>query len=164
MVKDIQRSKKTVACRTERIQPESINRICPPEWLNDEIVNVCIRTWDSNSKLYMPSSFFMKTLLKTQTDCQWKPLLKWTKKVFPFIVLEASTFTKGVVYEVDFRSLETILLPCNVQNSHWYLIVIYIKQKELVVYDSMGPESETNWQGTKYSEAIKVRISTEALP
>jgi Ulp1 family protease len=43
--------------------------------------------------------------------------------------------------EILFRQqckVEMIIFPCNIPNKHWFVVVVYLKQKTIVVYDSIS--------------------------
>ena len=41
--------------------------------------------------------------------------------------------------QVDCTQLDRVMWPCNVNNSHWVLVVAFVQEKKIAVYDSLGP-------------------------
>ena len=104
-------------------------------WLNDEIINfhmnmfnvrdveLCGLVSSPRVRSYCFSSFFMAKLLERNTF-NYSLVAKWAAKV-------------------DLFSINKIFVPINIDNIHWTLLVVYVSERRLVYYDSMG------YDGTK---------------
>lgn len=86
-------------------------------WLNDAIINYYMNLLmdRNNSKVYAMNTFFMPKLLESGHA----GLRRWTKKI-------------------DLFSFDIIPVPVHVGRCHWCLAVIYLKNKSIQYYDSMG--------------------------
>ena len=97
-------------------------------WLNDEIINFYMRMLidKENSHEGIESSFALEThfyeklmdLNKTKMY-SYDKVTRWTKKRNIF-------------------KLKRLYLPINIRRMHWFLVVILMQVKRIVVYDPMG--------------------------
>ena len=62
-------------------------------------------------------------------------------------------YTGGNVFK-----LENIIIPVNIGDNHWSLVVAYVQKREIKYYDSMGGGG-----GAKWMEALQVYLRGEAL-
>ena len=100
-------------------------------WLNDEVINfyMCMLqhrddrlTSASNGvKLssYYFNSFFINKLISKNGDYDYKIVERWTKKMNVFL-------------------LDKMFMPVNIGNTHWAMIVVYMKLKRIHYYDSLN--------------------------
>ncbi len=88
------------------------------QWLNDEIINAYLFTLQSENKpgVVALSSFFYKKLCQEGLNDQVK---RWL----------------GPIGDINDRSL--ILIPINLNNSHWAMATYVVAAKTLNFYDSM---------------------------
>jgi len=120
-------------------------------WLNDEVINffmsmlkdrdeaLCRLNPTGRKSSHYFNSFFMSKLLDTNKtkEYTYDAVKNWTKAV--------DIFTKRRIY-----------IPINISNSHWTHLVLYMEQREIHYYDSMGGN------GRMYIEAILRWIKDEA--
>ncbi|CAM9846570.1 unnamed protein product [Ascophyllum nodosum] len=106
----------------------------PLTWLNDEVVNMyMLLLGERDKKLceqdpsrrrsHFFSSFFI-TKLKENGGYHYAGVRRWSRKI--------------KVFELD-----KIFFPVNVSNMHWCMAVIYVQQKRIHYYDSMGGTGKT---------------------
>ena len=124
------------------------------EWLNDEVINFCMcmlqerddELCDPSNHMYNPSrvpshyysSFFMTRLIDNENgEYNYANVKRWSKKFNVF-------------------HMDKIFCPINLGNVHWTLLVIYMCEKEIVYYDSMGG------CGTKYVEGALKYLEDES--
>lgn len=93
--------------------------------LNDEVINAFVvilnkKTTDS----YMWSTRFYQKLYEND-EYQYKRVRRWTKKIEIF-------------------SYHNILVPINVNENHWILVLIDTKTKALIYFDSFQTEKNKN--------------------
>ncbi|KAI8083424.1 hypothetical protein BDF21DRAFT_461645 [Thamnidium elegans] len=100
---------------------KDIYRLRPETWLNDEIINFYFELLAERSStqkdlpsIYCFNTFFCSTL----RDQGYAKVRRWTKRV-------------------DIFSKDLIFIPIN-QSFHWVLGVIDMKNKTVIVYDSLG--------------------------
>jgi Ulp1 family protease len=120
-------------------------------WLNDEVINffmsmlkdrdeaLCRLNPTGRKSSHYFNSFFMSKLLDTENKkvYSYDAVNKWTKTL--------DIFTKRRIY-----------IPINISNSHWTHLVLYMEQRKIHYYDSMGGN------GRMYIEAILHWIKDEA--
>lgn len=110
-------------------------KICclkPCTWLNDEVINfyMCLLQQRDNFNIEISdgrrvsshyfNTFFIDKLI-TKGQYNYANVERWTKKFNVFLK-------------------DKIFIPVNISNTHWTMIVVYIKLKEIHYYDSMsGP-------------------------
>jgi sentrin-specific protease 1 len=115
-------------------------------WLNDEIINSYMlvlkdrndKLWahnrlDPNSKFrrsYFFSNFFIDKLLDNEySEYRYAYVCRWSRKF-------------------DIFAYDKIFCPANIDQQHWTLTVIFMQQKTIVYYDSMGD------QGRRYVDGL----------
>ena len=109
---------------------EEIIRLKPTMWLNDEIVNQFCSLLHiiSQKHAHLHRSYFVNSL--TSTSCfsrnHTKPMDKISKNVFG-----GNTCITGV---------NRLFFPCH-SNNHWTLAVVYVDERVIMHYDSLGGES-----------------------
>ena len=120
----------------------------PTCWLNDEVVNfymcmlqardtnLCIK-YSSRVASYFFNSFLVKKLLDEKDAYDYKSVASWTKNINPF-------------------NMDKLFFPVNLGNYHWALAVVYMKEKCITYYDSLG------YDGTKYMDGLMKWIVDEA--
>jgi sentrin-specific protease 1 len=95
-------------------------------WLNDEIINDSMNILVSNNSsknVICLSTFFYSSLAHDNTF-KYLNVIKWN-------------------YNTDIFSFDKILLPINIDNMHWVLVVVFIKSSTIIYYDSLLSNSKT---------------------
>jgi len=135
------------------IRPHSLIDLGRGRWLDDEILNfffgllqesdieLSLLQSDRSPSHYF-STFFMNFLLDVGKSEKYKyrEVRRWTK-------------------DFDIFSRRRIFIPINIDNRHWTLLVVRVKEQEIHYYDSMATNG-TN--GNKYIQAILQWIVDEA--
>ena len=113
-------------------------------WLNDECINLWInllierrtlRCGELND-IYAFNSFFMANLMDTGTY-NFENVTRWTKKV-------------------NILSFRKILVPININNTHWVLGVVVVEVREVHIFDSLGGKHD------RFSDALLKWFGDEA--
>ncbi|CBN77616.1 conserved unknown protein [Ectocarpus siliculosus] len=102
----------------------------PYTWLNDEVVNMYMQLLSCRDKelckanpsrrqSHFFTSFFLTKLKGMDCKYNYTGVKRWTRRV--------------KVFEMD-----KIFVPVNVSNAHWCMAVIFVQQKRINYYDSMG--------------------------
>ena len=102
-------------------------------WLNDEIINDymnLINKRNGKRTLYAFSSFFLPQL--AIGGFNYENVKCWTTRA-----------------KIDAFQLERILFPVNLDNKHWTLAVVNVRDKRFEYYDSMGGTNPTAMQNLK---------------
>ncbi|CAM9891796.1 unnamed protein product, partial [Chrysoparadoxa australica] len=110
--------------------------LLPATWLNDEVINLYIKLIadrdvrrvaadPSHKPSYLPNSFFLSKLLEKGTY-NYAGVKRWTRKA-----------------KVDVFACSKVILPVNVNNMHWCLAVVWVQEKRIQYYDSMGGSGMT---------------------
>lgn len=134
----------------DSVQRASMQRLQPGEWLNDIIVNYylknCLAKRDEKLCAAQPgrkrshffSSYFVQTLFdeKNANDqlrgkYAYKNVERWSTKV------------PGE----DIFNLKYIVCPINLNNIHWTSAVIFMEEKKIQYYDSLGGTDWVKLQG-----------------
>eukprot|EP00984_Skeletonema_dohrnii_P023734 scaffold12819_cov104-Skeletonema_dohrnii-CCMP3373.AAC.3 len=129
----------------DSVQRESMHRLQPGHWLNDEIINYflknCLAKRDEKlcakqsgrKRSHFFNSFFVQTMFDEKNSnynlrgsYNYKNVRRWSKKV------------PGK----DVFNLKYIFCPINLDNMHWTSACIFMEQKKIQYYDSMGG---TDW-------------------
>jgi sentrin-specific protease 1 len=106
-------------------------RLNPRQWLNDELVNCFISILtDENKKpenkdyprCHFFNSFFYLMLLDHGRGYNYSKVRTWTKNI-------------------DIYSLELVILPVHMNNNHWCLACMNMRDKRIEYYDSMGAKN-----------------------
>jgi len=104
-----EKDKQPVQYYKGNISTVDIQTLDPKEWLNDQIMNRYLELIGQAKDMFVPiSSFFLESLLKNRPE----------------------KFRESLVDKIGF-------IPCN-RSHHWSLIVIFHKQKTILLFDSMG--------------------------
>ena len=129
---------------------ESMGRLQPGQWLNDEIIHyflIMLTKRDEEMSILEPSrarshffkSFFITKLLNEghanpdiEGTYEYRNVKRWSKKV------------PGK----DIFKLNKIIFPINQGNAHWICGVAFMQEKRIQVYDSLGGS------GSMYLEAL----------
>jgi sentrin-specific protease 1 len=101
------------------------------EWLDDQIINFYFKLLqelkDADSSIIRKSVFFstflMQVLFVETNKFDYKAVERWTKKIN--------------IFEHDM-----LFIPINYNQDHWLLAVVYMQQKMIVLYDSMGSSTK----------------------
>ena len=98
----------------KRLQPTPDDDDTTSSWLNDNIITSWIKTIDKSEKNFLFTVDSIRHLF--DTDKMKRFLKKQKKQLF---------------------DVEKILIPYNLGDNHWVLIVIYPKEKEIGFFDSL---------------------------
>eukprot|EP00804_Cyclotella_cryptica_P001536 CCRYP_003747-RA/>CCRYP_003747-RA protein AED:0.09 eAED:0.09 QI:0/0/0/1/1/1/2/0/668 len=134
----------------DSVQRSSMQRLQPGQWLNDEIINYflknCLARRDEKLCAAQPgrkrshffNSYFVQTMFdeKNQNPAlrgkyAYKNVKRWSKKV------------PGK----DIFNLKYIVCPINLDNMHWTSAVIFMEEKKIQYYDSLGGTDRTKLEG-----------------
>jgi hypothetical protein len=113
--------------------------VAPRTWLNDEIISfymlwmahrdlTIMQSYPETSAHYRQSHFynngFISLLLDNETgEYDYSKVRRWSKNFDTF-------------------AMEKIFCPINIANTHWTLAVIYIREKRVKYFDSVGNTGE----------------------
>lgn len=112
-------------------------------WLYDETVNVYMYLLsDRYRESYFFNSYFFEQLLNPTNQDACK---RWVKNI---------THPQGVF------GLKKILIPVNIGNVHWALVVAFMQERRLVYYDSKFAQVPDH--GMKYLVAMERYLHNEA--
>jgi Ulp1 protease family, C-terminal catalytic domain len=135
---------------TDVVVRESMHRLRPGQWLNDEIIHYFLimlakrdealsKKDPSRKRSHFFKSFFITKLLNeghANADIEgtydYRNIKRWSKKV------------PGK----DIFDLDKIIFPINQGNAHWICVVAFMREKRIQVFDSLGGD------GIMYLEAI----------
>lgn len=136
---------------------ESMQRLRPGQWLNDEVIHyflimlgkrdeeLCAQD-SSRLRCHFFKSFFMTKILNeghanpnVDGTYEYRNVKRWSKKV------------PGK----DIFNLDKIIFPINQGNAHWICGVVFMQEKRIQMYDSLGGD------GRMYLEAIFRYIQDE---
>jgi sentrin-specific protease 1 len=124
----------------DSVQRESFQRLAPAQWLNDEVIHyfyVMLANRDeelckadpNRKRCHFFKSFFITKLLDEEHSnpslrgkYNYNNVKRWSKKV------------PGK----DIFNLDKIFFPINVSRMHWVCAVVFMQQKKVQFYDSMG--------------------------
>jgi sentrin-specific protease 1 len=150
----------------DSITRESMRRLKPRKWVNDEVINnFYLRLAQRDADLaqeaaassprrrchFFKSFFITKLLDEGMTNrYTYSNVMRWSKNV------------PGE----DIFGLDKVFIPVNVSNVHWTCAVIFVQEKRIQYFDSMGGD------GTYYLKALleyvkdewKSKNQGEALP
>jgi len=125
---------------TDSVQRDSLRRLRPGVWLNDEVIHYFLlmlarRDQElckslNRKRSHFFKSFFVTKLLDERGYC-YANVKRWSKKV------------PGK----DIFQLDKIICPVNVANSHWTCAVIFVQEKRIQFYDSMGGTGRRTLKG-----------------
>lgn len=134
------RSEKAVTDGSDSVSHESMHRLRPNCWLNDEVVNfflkVCLKKHDitlcerndGRKRSHTFSSFFMRTLFGQESSdpnergtYNFAAVARWSKLV-----------PGGNIF-----NLRYLLIPINISDLHWTLAVVFMEDRCIRYYDSL---------------------------
>jgi hypothetical protein len=129
----------------DSVQRGSMQTLRPRKWLNDEVINyylkICLGRRDmalceretGRRRSHFFNSFFVQSMFdeknndpKLRGRYNYKNVESWSK----------------MVPGKDIFQLKYVLCPINLDNKHWTLAVIFVEEKRIQYYDSMGG---TDW-------------------
>ena len=115
--------------RHETVTRKSAETLRPGVWLNDEIIHFYLMALQSRDEEINPEnrshifeSFFMTKLLDDGKGYDYHEVKRWSRKV------------PGK----DVFALNKILFPINIDNQHWTLACVFMKERIIQYFDSMG--------------------------
>jgi sentrin-specific protease 1 len=135
---------------TDTVVRESMHRLQPGQWLNDEVIHyfyvmlanrdkdLCRKDPSRKPSHFFKSFFMTKLLNEGHSDArmdgryEYRQVKRWSKNV------------PGK----DLFGLDKVFFPINQGNSHWICAVAFMKEKRIQMYDSLGGP------GRPYLEAI----------
>lgn len=121
------------SCCGQSVNQDSFKCLKPGTWLNDKVINyflkVCLTKRDqmlctaipSRKRSFFFDTHFMDTLMKSG-KYDYNEIKTWYKKA-----PEDSLF-----------QLKYIFFPINKDNKHWILIVVFVEERTIQYYDSLG--------------------------
>ena len=137
---------------TDSVKVSSAHTLQSGEWLNDEIINYYIKNClanrdkelcsnDSNRKRsHFFSSFFAQKLFVTENGdphlrgkYNYSNVANWGKK--------------GAVPAKDIFDLKYIFIPINENNMHWVSAMVFMEEKKICWYNSLGGTDSTKFYG-----------------
>jgi len=105
------------------VNRKSFKRLKSKVWLNDTIIDAYMKLLGQNySTVHFCNNFFFTKL--TEVGDNYGIINRWFKNV-------------------DIKSKKMIIIPVNIQNSHWTLILIDIQGKTVSYLDSYGGTGST---------------------
>lgn len=101
-----------------------LDQILPGEWINDNIISL---------------------VYEYLTETVFKNHKKFVKLISPAVVQLISFTDHDILDPKDFKSSKIIFLPVNEteEGDHWFLMVLNILEHEVLVYDSMVDETDS---------------------
>lgn len=130
---------KLATSATDSVQRKSMHTLRPGQWLNDEVIHYFFSVLAKRDEALSAahpgrkrSHFFMSFFFTKLFDegCTNKytygNVKRWTRNV------------PGK----DIFALDKIFLPCNINMMHWTCVVIYMQEKRIQFYDSMGGDGK----------------------
>ncbi|KAL7543627.1 hypothetical protein ACHAXR_012914 [Thalassiosira sp. AJA248-18] len=135
----------------DSVQRGSLQTLNPGQWLNDEIINyflknclakrdekLCAKQGPGRKRSHFFNSFFVQTMFDEKNNnpklrgvYNYKNVKRWSKKV------------PGK----DIFNLKYVVCPINLDNMHWTSAVIFMEEKRIQYYDSMGGTDRTKLEG-----------------
>jgi sentrin-specific protease 1 len=119
----------------DSMQRESMRRLIPGKWLNDEVIHyfyTMLANRDAEMSKESPSrkrchffkSFFITKLLDegVTNTYTYSNVKRWSKNV------------PGK----DIFGLDKVFIPVNIGNAHWACLVIFIQERRIQFFDSLG--------------------------
>jgi Ulp1 family protease len=118
-------------CENDSIQRQSLHKLSPGVWLNDEVIHsffLMLAKRDERlcrmgrKRSHFFKSFFMTKLLGGSSEnYKYANVKRWSKNV------------PGK----DIFNLSKIFFPVNIMNQHWSCAVIFMEDKRIQFFDSM---------------------------
>lgn len=126
---------KLATSSTDSVLRQSMHTLRPGEWLNDEVIHYFFHVLAKRDEAlsaanpqrkrshFFMSFFFTKLFDEGCTNkYTYNNVKRWSRKV------------PGK----DIFGLDKVFLPCNINMMHWTCVVIYMQEKRIQFYDSMG--------------------------
>ncbi len=134
----------------DSVQRSSMQTLNPGQWLNDEIINYflknCLAKRDEKLCAKQPgrkrSHFFNSFFVKTMFDDKNNNLSVRNK----YNCINVKRWSKKVPGK-DIFNLKYILCPINLDNTHWTSAVIFMEEKRIQYYDSLGGTDMSKLKG-----------------
>jgi hypothetical protein len=130
-------SEKLAETATDSVQRKSMRTLRPGQWLNDEVIAYFFKMLAHRDEAlteanpgrkrshFFNSFFFTKLFDEGGTEqYTYKNVKRWSKKV------------PGK----DIFALDKIFFTCNVSQSHWTCAVVFMEEKRIQYYDSLGSD------------------------
>jgi len=134
----------------DSVQRASMQTLQPGRWINDEIINYFLKnclakrdellcsTQPGRKRSHFFNSYFVQTMFDDKNShpakrgrYNYNNVKRWSKKV------------PGK----DIFNLRYIVCPINLDNMHWTSAVIYMEDKKICYYDSLGGTEWTKLEG-----------------
>ena len=128
----------------DSVKRGSIQTLQPNTWLDDEVVNYFLKEFlakqPGRRRCHYFSSFFYQTLFDEKNlnpslrgKYNYKNVKRWGRKC-------------GVP-NGDMFALDLLFIPINIDNMHWVLAVVFMKERVIRYYDSMGDTDRSKLEG-----------------
>ena len=123
-----------------RIRVKDLETLQPGQWVNDEIINgylalLLIRQMSGSEKLrvlFMNTFFYTKLTeinKKNPDGYNYKEVKRWTK---PSRLASGGLPGAQNIFEAD-----KVIIPVNLNNTHWTCVCVNMKEKRIEYYDSL---------------------------
>ena len=121
---------------TGNVSNKDTKRLQHGEWLNDEIVNSCMGLLNERSLRMGKKHMFMNSFLMDKTTFKEKQI-RWFKRAQMILNGASSTSASSVTnYTFRFDGIERIVIPINIDNTHWISIHVDVPNRKIEVLDS----------------------------
>jgi len=153
-------------CDTDIVTLEKLQCLNDKQWLNDEVINFhmkhlhiqnrtyhrihpmknpaenpmyflnaygCTTTSSILPRVWVCSSFFLTSLMGISNDS--------TSIIAPRLYSHAAVAKWSKRANINLSLLDLIIIPVNIPNSHWVLVVFDVNRCSLHYYDSMNPDT-----------------------
>ena len=126
---------------------KSLWRLQPQQWFDDDLVNAYQfllqkRSDDRNGRSLFLSTFFCEKVTNAESVVTW-------------------------FRRVDFDNLNFMYIPVNVQDSHWYPVIVDLRNKQVRCFDSFGLEDRSSTLQCILAALVEVipsPVLVEAIP
>ncbi|KIK50215.1 hypothetical protein GYMLUDRAFT_253165 [Collybiopsis luxurians FD-317 M1] len=102
-------------------------------WVDDEIINYFVAKWCSRSSAVLGlSTFFASNILFQQNSCLTaKRVLGLEDEI------KVQRWCRSTEKAQDLKDWESVFIPINENNSHWYSACINFRSQRIEIYDSL---------------------------
>ena len=132
------------------VQRENMRTLKPRVWLNDEVINfflqICLAKRDKKLCVEQPgrkrAHFFCTLFLQALFDKKNKDERLWGRYCYKNV----QRWGRKVPGK-DIFNLKYVVCPININAVHWTCAVIFVEEKRIQYYDSMGCAGRTKLEG-----------------
>ena len=130
------------------IRHEEVKTLKGSNWLNDSVINLCFDALQVRDKLRTSELFEDRTIVTK--NC-------FMKTYFAQLLLSGVHEHQSLMdasRKHDIFNQDRLFFPVNVDNNHWVLVVVFVQERIITVFDSLHDKNKLHGEPRKHENLL----------